>query len=442
MDPMRTSTIKGVELVSVGTWAASTGVTRITREDLEAMLAAHADGFVDKGPIKLGHTSPLNDALGDGAPAYGWVVPTGIRPNAQGKDTLVGDLVGMPSQLAAIAPSAYRRRSVEIAWDVKTPGGKTYRAVLTGVALLGADAPAVKGLADMVALYTAAPADAGRADVLEVVDGLEDNHVAVAMLSAARQAGAGTAQLDAIAAAAGARDTADVPPPVEDPDNHGPQTSTQTSTQEGRTMTVTDEQIRKALGLAADADVDAEVNRIISERETTDTGATATTDTGAATGGAQPQATAPAAAAPAAPAAPGAPAPAATPAAPVAGQPQSGELVGAGAGAPAAGDTVTLSAGTWQAAQETLKWAEDRRRQEVLDAAVRSGRIAPAEVSHFAAQLARDEQGTTTLLSQLTPRFPTTEVGDPAAPNAATGDEAFDAFERQVFGDALGRPSA
>lgn len=438
---MRTSTIKGVELVSVGTWAASTGVTQITRDDLEAMLAAHADGFVDKGPVKLGHASPLNDALGDGSPAYGWVVPTGIRKNAQGKDTLVGDLVGMPSQLAAIAPTAYRRRSVEIAWDVKTPAGKTYRAVLTGVALLGADAPAVKGLADVLALYTAAPADAGRADVLEVVDGLEDNHVAVAMLSAARNAGAGTAQLDAIAAAAGARDTADVPPPVEDPDNHGPQTSTQTSTQEGRTMTVTDEQIRKALNLAADADVDAEVNRIIAERETT------TTDTGAATGG-QPTAAAPAAPAqPAAPAAPGAQAPAATPAAPVAapatpaGQPAAGELVGAGAGA-GDGQTVTLSAGTWQAAQETLKWAEERRRQEVLDAAVRSGRIAPAEVSHFAAQLARDEQGTTTLLSQLTPRFPTTEVGDPAAPNASTGDEAYDAFERQVFGDALGRPTA
>lgn len=436
---MRTSTIKGVELVSVGTWAASTGVTQITRADLEAMLAAHADGFVDKGPVKLGHASPLNDALGDGSPAYGWVVPTGIRANAQGKDTLVGDLVGMPSQLAAIAPTAYRRRSVEIAWDVKTPGGKTYRAVLTGVALLGADAPAVKGLADVLALYTAAPADAGRADVLEVVDGLEDNHVAVAMLSAARNAGAGTAQLDAIAAAAGARDTADVPPPVEDPDNHGPQTSTQTSTQEGRTMTVTDDQIRKALNLAADADVDAEVNRIIAERETP-----TTTDTGAATGGAP----APSAQAPAtgAPAAPSAQAPAATPAAPVApaapasGQPAAGELVGAGAGAGA--ETVTLSAGTWAQAQETLKWAEDRRRQEVLDAAVRSGRIAPAEVSHFAAQLSRDEQGTTTLLSQLTPRFPTTEVGDPAAPSAQVAEDAFDAFERGVFGDALGRPTA
>lgn len=413
---MRTSTIKGVELVSVGTWAASTGVTTITRDDLEAMLAAHADGFVDKGPIKLGHVSKLNDALGDGEPAFGWVVPTGIRKNAHGRDTLIGDLVGMPSQLAAIAPTAYRRRSVELAWDVKTPAGKTYRAVLTGVALLGAQAPAVAGLADVLALYTAAPADTGRAETIEVVDGLEENTVAVAMLAAARAAGAPSDQLDAMADAAGARDTVDLPPPVEDAGNDDLETSTQTSTQEGRTMTVTDEQIRKALNLEADADVDAEVNRIIAERETE-----AATATGTQT--AEPAATATGTAT--------ATEPPATP-----------ELVGAGAATGAGTETVQLSAGTWAEAQRDIEWARTQRRQQVLDGAVQAGRISPAEVSHFAAALERDEQGTTTLLAGLTPRFATSELGADHAPNSETADKAFDDFERGVFGDALDRPTA
>lgn len=437
---MRTATIKGVELVSVGTWSASTGVTPVTREDLESMLAAHADGFVDKGPIKLGHDSTLNDALGDGAPAYGWVVPTGIRKNALGRDTLIGDLIGIPAKLADIAATAYRRRSVEIAWGVKAASGKTYRAVLAAVALLGADAPAVKGLDDLHALYTQGNPDEDHRTTIEVVDGLEDNAVAVAMLSAARHAGAGTAQLDAIAAAAGASDTADVPPPVEDAGNDDTQTPTQTNPQEGRTMTVTDDQIRQALGLEADADVDAEVARVIAER------AAAGTDTGTAAPGtpATPVAGTPAAGAPVA--TPPATAPVVTP---PAGTP---ELVGAGAPAGGAPETVTLSAGTWAEAQAAIAWAETQRRTGILDDAMRAGRIAPAERGKFTSELAagetasgwaaaieRDEAGTTALLSGLAPRFAVTEFGDASAPNAQAADAAFDAFEVAVFGDQLGR---
>lgn len=53
--------------------------------------------------------------------------------------------------------AAYRRRSVEINWNVRTPSGSEYRAALVGLALLGEEAPAVKGLADVLALYRNEP---------------------------------------------------------------------------------------------------------------------------------------------------------------------------------------------------------------------------------------------------------------------------------------------
>lgn len=399
---MRTATIKDVELVSVGTWAASTGVTKVTRTDLEAMLAAHADGLIDHAPVKLGHDSTLNDDLGDGAPAYGWVVPTGIRPNAAGADTLVGDLVGMPAKLAAVAPTAYRRRSVEIAWGLKTPAGKTYAAALIGVALLGASAPAVKGLADVVALYTGTAPDVDRVTALELVTGLESNPVAVAMLTAARQAGAPVAQLDAMAAAAGASDTADVPPPVDDPDNDDQVTSPPTTAPappNGRT-TMTDEELRAALNLEADADVDTALTALLEERATDP--ATATTD---------PQVDPEPATEPEVD-------PAAEPATDPAAEPQ----------------LVTLSAATYTELTEAAATIREQRRNTALDDAIRTGRIAPAERSAFAAQMETNEAGTITLLGQLAPRFAVTELGDASAPNAQAADQAYDEFERSTFG--------
>lgn len=402
----RTATITGVELVSVGTWAASTGVTKVTRADLEAMLAAHADGLVDHAPVKLGHVSPLNDTLGDGAPAYGWVVPTGIRKNAAGNDTLVGDLVGMPAALAEVAPTAYRRRSVEIAWGIKTPGGKTYAAALVGIALLGATPPAVKGLADVLALYTGNP-EVERTEELEVVEGLEGNPVAVAMLTAARTAGAPVGQLDAMAAAAGARDTADVPPPVVVDDNDDPistGTTAPTPTPEEGPRMFTDEQLRQMLSLEADADVNAELSRILAERNTDP--ATEPTE-------------------PVAPAEPQEPA---TPAEPAQPQEPAQEP-----------ELVQLSAGTYAELTALAEESRANRRNKALDDAIRTGRISPAERAAFAAQMETNEAGTITLLGALSPRFAVAELGNDGAPVDATAlaaaDEAYDAFEASTFPD-------
>lgn len=391
MDAMTTRTINDVELVSVGTWAASTGVTKVTRADLESMLAAHADGLVDRAPIKLGHESSLNDDLGDGAPAYGWVEPTGIRPNAHGVDTLVGRLVGMPAKLADVAPTAYRRRSVEIAWSVKTTQGKTYAAALIGVALLGATPPAVKGLADVAALYSEAP-EVDHTDTVEVVDGLEDHAHAVAMLTAARQAGATVDQIDAMAAAAGARDTADIPPPTTDGDNDDPITE---ATEPGGT-TMTDEELRTALNLEADADVNAELARLLEERA--EDPATAATEPAATVED---------------------PAPVAEPSA---------------TQEPA---VAALSAAAADEFRRLAQESRDRRRNDALEGAIRAGRITPAERTHFAAQMDRDEEGTIALLGAMSPRFGVTETGDDRAAESNLSEAAtaaFDQFERDTFG--------
>ncbi len=151
--PVQFARLDGVELVSVGTWDASTGRCTFTPDDLQAAVAAFNDQLVDRPPIKLGHddVNAFNATLSDGEPAFGWI--ENVRVSADG-NTLVGDLVGIPAKLAEIIPTAFRKRSVELAFGVRTAAGKVYRCVLTGIALLGAMPPAVKGLADLLALYS------------------------------------------------------------------------------------------------------------------------------------------------------------------------------------------------------------------------------------------------------------------------------------------------
>lgn len=145
--PLETVTVPGVELCRLGTWPASTGPVTFSLDDFRDIVAANADPEVWDAAVKLGHTGALS-ALGDSEPAMGWAENLRIVG-----DRLVGDLVGVPAALAAIMPTAYRRRSVEVAWGVSTPSGKRYRAALTGLALLGVTPPAVSGLSDVLKLW-------------------------------------------------------------------------------------------------------------------------------------------------------------------------------------------------------------------------------------------------------------------------------------------------
>lgn len=142
-------TIPGVELVRVGRWEASTGEFAPTPADLVAAVAAHRAGVLRKPVLHLGHDGPMRD----GAPALGYV--DNLR-TADGGQTLIGDLVNVPAAVATLIPHAYPDRSVEALLDYRTPEGVTYSMVLTGLALLGAAAPAVetlKSLQDVGELY-------------------------------------------------------------------------------------------------------------------------------------------------------------------------------------------------------------------------------------------------------------------------------------------------
>lgn len=143
-------TLHDVELCRVGTWSASTGQANVDATMLASVIAANADPEVDLAPAHFGHYDARFPALTDGEPAVGWV--ENLRERA---GTLIGDLTRVPAKMADVIRSAYRRRSVELAENVRTPSGKVYPHALIGLGLLGVAPPAVKGLADVVARYSA-----------------------------------------------------------------------------------------------------------------------------------------------------------------------------------------------------------------------------------------------------------------------------------------------
>lgn len=146
------ATVPGVELLRTGTWQASTGEFTVTPELIAATAAAHRGGTVPAPVIRLGHVTP-------DAPAYGRV--TNIRASADGR-TLYGDLTGIPPKLAKIMHAAFPHRSIEGEHDYIDRDGTTHRFALTGLALLGAEAPAVHGLAEIADLYDVAASNGRR----------------------------------------------------------------------------------------------------------------------------------------------------------------------------------------------------------------------------------------------------------------------------------------
>lgn len=168
-----TVTVTDVEIVRVGNWASQlSGRVPITADDLQAMVAAASDPEVDHAPVKIGHVDPRFD----GEPAFGWL--TNIR---QAGDRVLADITDVPKQMAHLVKTAFKRRSAEIAWGVKTPSGKSYKAALCGLALLGVTPPAVKGLADVVARYSGPTNEADDRGSVTVVD---DNDGELAGLAA------------------------------------------------------------------------------------------------------------------------------------------------------------------------------------------------------------------------------------------------------------------
>ena len=130
--------LKGVEVFSIGKWRASTGPVSVDSPMLDRMVENFKELNSVSGfgvPAKLGHSSAV------GAPAYGWM----SNLYREG-DTLLADFSDMDSKLIdEIEKRRYNSVSVEI-WPRIEHAGKVYKDVLGGIAMLGAEWPAVKGL--------------------------------------------------------------------------------------------------------------------------------------------------------------------------------------------------------------------------------------------------------------------------------------------------------
>lgn len=154
-------TIRGVELVRVGTWEISSGEWTVSTDDLRSAVAAHAAGVLPRPRLKIGHTDPRFD----GGSALGRVDNLRL---ADGGNTLVGDFVDVPAAVATLLPHSYPSRSVEALLDYTAPDGTVWPLVIQAVALLGSTAPGIETLADITNLYGVAASSARRVVVAAV----------------------------------------------------------------------------------------------------------------------------------------------------------------------------------------------------------------------------------------------------------------------------------
>lgn len=128
-----------MEIFAVGRWNGMTFVDK----DLENIVSAfNALGDKHRVPLKFGHNN--EQAMTDGLPSIGWVKSLFIEMNK-----LIADVIDVPDiVMKAISKKLYRNVSVELDFDVSYKN-QPFPIVLSGVALLGADIPAVSSLNDL-----------------------------------------------------------------------------------------------------------------------------------------------------------------------------------------------------------------------------------------------------------------------------------------------------
>jgi len=150
-----------IEIFSVGNWNGD----EYTEEDLDDIVTNFGELKERvKPPVKLGHKGKWKDGL----PALGWV--TGLKREGE---KLIAKLGQVPDIVyRAIKNGLYKRVSSEIFWNYSCDG-KTFKRVLGGIALLGADFPAVDNLEDLEAYLSKYDGDFERYIVYsaEVVNG-------------------------------------------------------------------------------------------------------------------------------------------------------------------------------------------------------------------------------------------------------------------------------
>lgn len=137
--------IKGVDIFSAGTWNGD----KFTENDLDEMVKAfEANKEAVRPFLKLGHANEQKLLQKEGLPAAGWI----DRIYRQGSK-LKADFVDIPKKVHdLIMQKAYRKVSSEIMIGVKILD-KSYKYMVSAVALLGAETPGVMNLDDILARY-------------------------------------------------------------------------------------------------------------------------------------------------------------------------------------------------------------------------------------------------------------------------------------------------
>lgn len=137
--------IEGVEIFAAGVWNKD----KYTVKDLDSMVSAFEETSANIKPyLKLGHSSDQSLLQNDGFPAAGW-----IGKLYRNGEKLLADFIDIPSKIfELLSNKAYRKVSSEIYWDISV-NGKKYPKLLSAVALLGSDMPAVTSLDDILSLY-------------------------------------------------------------------------------------------------------------------------------------------------------------------------------------------------------------------------------------------------------------------------------------------------
>lgn len=135
------TSISGVEIFAVGKWNGHS----ITKQTLADIVDAFKSTRETVKPVlKLGHNNSQKLLEADGLPAAGWVSNVYIQGNK-----LLADFVDIPKKIAQLIKNkSYRKVSIELFSGVSLKG-KKYPNLLSAVALLGADTPAVLSLADI-----------------------------------------------------------------------------------------------------------------------------------------------------------------------------------------------------------------------------------------------------------------------------------------------------
>jgi hypothetical protein len=153
-------TIPNVVIAEVGDWATVNGDGTMTADDLAAAVAASQDpGFRAAPKGKPGHYDPRFD----GTPGIGRYINFRLSPNGM---QLIADHAGLLAWQKTLVLTGFMNRSVE-AWRglESSATRRKYGFVITAVALLGVEWPAVSTLEDLSEWAT----DSGPESIRELV---------------------------------------------------------------------------------------------------------------------------------------------------------------------------------------------------------------------------------------------------------------------------------